>query len=68
MSVFNWYRPSPKEYFSPERLFMSTSGLHYSFINRRGADRFYHSCVAKGNRGIVLSGTQVIDTRYRLSE
>ena len=68
MKASNWTRPYPKEHFSPERLFMSITGLHYTFVNQSSADSFSHSCVTKGNQGLILNGIQVIDTRYRLSK
>ena len=59
-----WSRRYPKEQFTPESCSISTVGLHYEFANVSSAASFYHSCRIKGNRGIVLDGTQVIDTRY----
>lgn len=68
MSITDWTRPYVREQFGPKRHFVSTAGLHYEFVNRLSADSFYRSCIAKGNQGIVLRGTYVIDTRCRLSE
>lgn len=67
MKEKEWERPLEKRQFLAEHGFLSSRGWHLDFSDSETAKHFYQSGTNQGHRGLVLEGTQVIDTRAQHS-